>query len=287
MDVDDYYNIDVEKVIQFIKKETVYRNGVTINIKTGKKIKAIIPVHVFGNAADIEPLSEICSERNISIIEDATESLGTKYKKGRFAKKHCGTIGKVGCLSFNGNKIITTGGGGMLLTDDRVIAEKAKYLTTQAKDDPLKYIHNEIGYNFRLTNIQAALGVAQLEQLQGFIKKKKKIYTCYKKKIDTIPGLKIAKTPDYAENNHWMVAMRVDEARYGRGRESLMAHLLDNGIEVRPVWQLNHLQKPYRRFQYYKIEKASELIEKTLNLPSSVNITEAQLNTVIEQLTNG
>ena len=130
-------------------------------------------VHVWGNACNFEKLIKICKERNILIIEDAAESLGTTYTSGDFKGKHTGTIGTIGCISFNGNKIISTGGGGMIITDDHNIANEAKYLTTQAKDDPVKYIHNEVGYNFRLGNIQAAIGVAQLEKLPEFLKRKR------------------------------------------------------------------------------------------------------------------
>ena len=130
---------------------------------------------------------DICRKKNIALIEDAAESIGTFYKSGRYKDRHTGTVGKIGCLSFNGNKIITAGGGGMILTDNLAIARKAKYLTTQAKDDPVHYIHNDVGYNFRLTNIQAALGIAQLESLPKYLKKKKVIHEIYKNKIQTKP----------------------------------------------------------------------------------------------------
>ena len=284
MDADGFYNIDVEKTITFIQKETEFKKGFTYNKSTGKRIASIIPVHVFGNAADLEELVEICKERNISIVEDASESMGTRYIRGKFSGKHPGTIGKLGCLSFNGNKIITTGGGGMILTDDSEMAENAKYLTTQAKDDKVRYVHNEIGYNFRLTNIQAAMGVAQLEKLSKFLEIKKKNYLKYKKEISKIPGLHVADVPNYAENNYWMVSIQIDKDIYGKDGEQLMAKLSHNNIETRPVWQLNHLQKPYRNCQSYKIERAPELLAKTLNIPSSVNITEDQINAVIEVL---
>jgi len=281
MDADDFYNIDVEKTIAFIKEETEFKNGYSYNKKTGRRISAIIPVHIFGNAVNLEPLVEICKERNIKIIEDATESLGTKYTKGKFTGKHAGTVGEFGCLSFNGNKIMTTGGGGMILTNDQKLADKAQYLTTQAKDDEVRYIHNEIGYNFRLTNIQAALGVAQLEQLPEYIEIKKRNYRFYKKEIDKISGLHLAETPDYAENNYWMYALQIDKEIYGKDREELMKYLWDHKIQTRPVWYLNHLQKPYKNCQTYKIEKAVELLGKTLNIPCSVNLRYEDIKTVI------
>ncbi len=284
MDADDFYNIDEEKTIQFIEKETIFRNGFTYNKKTNRKISAIIPVHIFGNACNLEKLVPICKERNIKIIEDATESLGTKYTKGKFSGKHTGTIGDLGCLSFNGNKIITTGGGGMILTDNEDYAKKAKYLTTQAKDDEIRYVHNEIGYNYRLTNIQAAMGVAQLEQLPEYLNIKKNNYNLYKDEIDIIPGLHIVETPDYANNNHWMYPLKIDQNVYNKDREELMSFLSEKKIQTRHVWYLNHLQKPYKDCQKYKIENAIKLWEKTLNIPCSVNLNENEIKKVCEVL---
>jgi len=284
MDADDFYNIDVEKTIRFIEEETIFKDGFTYNRKTNRKISAIIPVHIFGNAVDMEKLVSICKERNIKIIEDATESLGTIYTKGKFVGKHTGTIGEFGCLSFNGNKIITTGGGGMILTENKEYFEKAKYLTTQAKDDTLRYIHNEIGYNYRLTNIQAALGVAQLEQLPEYLEIKRNNYWIYKDEIDKIKGLHLAETPEYADTNHWMYALQIDKSGYGKDREELMKYLLDHKIQTRPVWYLNHLQKPYKNCQTYKIEKAFELLEKTLNIPCSVNLSSEDVKRVLDLL---
>ncbi|MBP9096199.1 MAG: aminotransferase class I/II-fold pyridoxal phosphate-dependent enzyme, partial [Ignavibacteria bacterium] len=153
MDSDDFYNIDIEKTIEFIKNETTFKTGFTYNNKSGKRISAIIPVHIFGNAVMFDELIPLCKERNIAVIEDATESLGTIYTAGNYKGKFTGTIGDTGCFSFNGNKIITTGGGGMIVTNDAGKAEKAKYLTTQAKDDEVRYVHHEIGYNYRLPNV--------------------------------------------------------------------------------------------------------------------------------------
>ena len=284
MDADDFYNIDVKKTIQFIEEETIFNDGYTYNRKTNRKISAIIPVHIFGNAVDLEKLVPICKERNIKIIEDASESLGTVYSKGKFSGKHTGTIAELGCLSFNGNKIIATGGGGMIVTDNKEYAKRAKYLTTQSKDDEIRYIHNEIGYNFRLTNIQAALGVAQLEQLPGFVKIKARNFELYKEPINKIPGLHLSESPDYAINNHWMYPLQIDKDVYGKDREQLMAYLSENQIQTRPVWYLNHLQKPYKICQNYKIEKAIQLWEKTLNVPCSVNLKENEISRIINVL---
>ena len=284
MDADNYYNIDSEKIIEFIKNETVFKNGFTYNKKIDKKISAILPVHVWGNACWLDELVDLCKNRNIAVVEDACESLGTLYKEGKYKGKHTGTIGKLGCLSFNGNKIITTGGGGMILTDDKTLAEKAKYLTTQAKDDPIRYVHDEIGYNFRLTNIQAALGVAQLEQLPAILKRKKELFDYYRSAIEDIDGLSLSKVPNYADNNHWLNLLQIDSKEIGEDHETLMQRLEKNGIQTRPVWMLNHQQKPYKNCQNYKIEKANILVENSLCLPSSSNLTNENLKKIVSQL---
>ncbi len=284
MDCDEYYNIDVSKTIQFIENETRMEKGYTVHMATCKRITAIVPVHIFGNAANLEALLEICLERNIRIVEDATESIGTRYNTGTIAGRHCGTIGQVGCLSFNGNKMMTTGGGGMILTDDSDLATRAKYLTTQAKDDAVRYVHNEIGFNFRLTNIQAAMGLAQLEQLPGFLETKKRTYKQYQKGIQGIPGLQIAAVPNYANNNHWMVALQIENNIYGKDREALMAFLAEKQIQTRPVWYLNHLQKPYLDCPSVRIVNALALFDITLNIPCSTNIVDHEIEIVLKCL---
>jgi aminotransferase in exopolysaccharide biosynthesis len=284
MDADDYYNIDVNKTVRFLEEETEYKNGYTWNKKTRKRISAFIPVHVFGNVVWLDEIIQLCEEHNIKVVEDAAESMGTRYINGKYSGKHTGTIGNLGCLSFNGNKIITTGGGGMILTDDVNLAEKARYLTTQAKDDRFRYIHDEIGYNFRLTNIQAAMGVAQLEQLPGFMERKREIFREYQTALQDIKGLTLANIPDYADNNHWMNLIRIDSPLYGEDREMLMQRLEKNGIQTRPVWTLNHLQKPYKNCISYEIDNAYKLVNDSLCLPSSLNLTEDEITKIITNL---
>lgn len=283
MDADDYYNIDSLKTIDFIKNETEFREGFTYNKKSGKKISAIIPVHVFGNAVWLDELVPLCQERNIKIIEDSTESLGTRYIKGDFTGKHTGTIGDFGTVSFNGNKIITTGGGGMILTNNEEYAKKAKYLTTQAKDDEIRYIHNEVGYNYRMTNVLAAIGVAQLERLDEYLVTKRNNFLKYQKGIENVKGLLLADVPSYADNNYWMYALQIGNP-YPLNREGLMNKLGEYKIQTRPIWHPNHLQKPFIQYQNYKIDNTLKLVEKTLNIPSSVNITDNEVQFVIEKL---
>ena len=284
MDCDEYCNIDSSKTIDFIKNETVFKNGFSYNKATNARISAIIPVHVWGNAAQLDDLIPLCEERNISIVEDASESLGTIYKDGKFSKKHTGTIGKIGCISFNGNKIITTGGGGMILTNNSNLAEKAKYLTTQAKDDAINYVHEEIGYNFRLTNIQAAIGVAQLEQLELFLKRKKEINQFYMKKVDTISGLSISRSPNYSFNNNWLNILNIDPNLYEYTKYQLIDYLGTKGIETRPIWKLNHLQTPFKNFQNFFIDNAPSLVKRSLCLPSSVNLKNSDLERILKDL---
>jgi perosamine synthetase len=280
MDCDEYYNMDVMKTLEFLERETDISKHGTYNKMTGKRIAAVVPVHVFGNAARMDELVDLCRPRGIRVVEDAAESLGTRYLDGR----HTGTIGDVGCFSFNGNKIITTGGGGMIVTDNPEHAARIRYLTTQAKDDEVRYIHGDIGYNFRLTNIQAALGVAQLERLPEYLEMKERHFNQYRESIAGIKGLKLADPPGYARNNLWMYPLQIDHPPYRHDREGLMAYLSEQGIQTRPVWHLNHLQEPYRHCRSYSIERAPKLLEKTLNLPCSVGLTHDEVDHVVSVL---
>ena len=284
MDSDPYYNIDIEKTLHFIETETVYREGQTFNKKTGRRIAAIIPVHVFGNPVDLQPLIERCQERSIFVIEDASESLGASYTSGSLKERMTGTIAPIGVYSFNGNKIISSGGGGMLVTQDTKLAEKAKYLTTQAKDDAVRYVHHEIGYNYRLTNVQAALGVAQLEQLPEYIRRKTVIYQSYTAQLNRIEGLQIAETPPYGQSNYWLMCLQIEPGKYGMDREAVMAMLKEHKIQSRPVWYPNHLQRPYAACQTYCIQRAVDLCDHTLNIPGSVNLTKEDMQRVVEVL---
>jgi aminotransferase in exopolysaccharide biosynthesis len=283
MDCDDYYNIDVEKVDDFLKRQTFKKKGGTYNRESGRRIAAIVPVHVFGNAARVKEIVNICSDYGISVVEDASEALGTFYLDGIYLGSHVGIIGDIGCFSFNGNKMITTGSGGMIVTNKQKLADAAHYLTTQAKDDELRYIHNDIGYNYRLSNIQSALGVAQMEKLSEFIRIKQDNFAYYSENINPIEGLTLTHGPEYASNNHWLYALQINR-RYKWNRDGLMDHLAQCGIQTRPVWQLNHLQRPYRHCQHFHIERAFALHANTLNIPSSINLTKDDIDFVVNRL---
>ncbi|MEK7153696.1 MAG: DegT/DnrJ/EryC1/StrS family aminotransferase, partial [Patescibacteria group bacterium] len=188
------------------------------------------------------------------------------------ARRYAGTIGDFGCLSFNGNKLITTGGGGMILTRQEALADKARYLTTQAKDDTERFIHNSIGYNYRMTNIQAAIGCAQMEKIGEFLNAKRENFEIYRECLAGVQGLTFIEEPPYACSNYWYYTLLVDEKKCGLNAEDLRKKLASREVETRPIWELNHRQKPYRHYQAYKIEKAVFYHRNCLNLPCSVGL---------------
>lgn len=276
MDCDEYYNIDTKKVMKFLKNETFVKNKKTFNKKTKKIISSIIVTHVWGNAVDLQKLLKECKLRNIKLIEDASESLGTFYKN---KKIHTGTLGDVGVLSFNANKIITSGGGGMLLTQKKEISDRAHYLSTQAKNDSFNFVHNEVGYNYRMINIAAALGLSQFESLKYFLKRKKVIRQIYLKKIAKIKNFELNMIPDYAHNNCWMNLIQTS-GDY-KIQKRILKKFIKNKIHVRPVWKLNHTQKAFKNFQSYNIKKAYELFKNSICLPSSPFLTSNELNRIV------
>lgn len=283
MDCDDSLTMDVDKLKDFCEMECSFLDGKLINNSTKKHIKALIVVHVFGNMADMEGIIEVANKYNLKVIEDATEAIGTYYLEGKYKGKHAGTIGDIGVYSFNGNKIMTTGGGGMIVSNNQVLLERAKHLTTQAKSDELYYTHDEIGYNYRMTNLQAALGIAQLEQLEEFIKVKKDNYEFYKNEIQEIPGLRILDFKDSIRPNYWFYALYVEQG-YALNRDQIIEYLASKKIQARPIWGLISDQKPYEGSQTYKIDKAKQYLDKVVNIPCSSNLSKEDAGYVIECL---
>lgn len=285
MDCDDSLCMDPEKLKLFCEEECYFSHGKLINKLTNKHIKGLIVVHIFGNMADMESIIDIAKKYNLNVIEDATEAIGTYYVEGKYKGKYAGTIGDIGIYSFNGNKIITTGGGGMIVSDNEELLKKAKHLTTQAKSDEIYYTHDEIGYNYRMTNLQAALGLAQLEKLEQFIEVKKRNYDYYSQEINKIHGLEILKFRRGIRPNYWFYALSLDSS-YALNRDGLMKFLLSKGIQTRPIWGLINEQKPYINNQYYEIEKAKYYLEKILNMPCSSNLEKQDVIYVINCLKN-
>lgn len=283
MDCDHSLTMDVVKLSEFCENECTFVEGKLINILSNKHIKAIVVVHVFGNLANMERIMEIAAKYNLKVIEDATEAIGSYYNEGLYLGKHAGTIGDVGVYSFNGNKIITTGGGGMIISNNESYLKRAKHLTTQAKSDELYYTHDEIGYNYRMTNLQAALGLAQLEQLDSFIKTKKINYEIYKNEISLIKGLSILDFDNTINPNYWFYSLYIDED-YPLNRDQLIQYFAAQDIQVRPIWGLISDQKPYLENQTYRIEIAKNYLEHVINIPCSSNLTEEDVRIVIECL---
>ena len=284
MDCDDSLSMNMEKLEEFCENECAMTEDGLVNKRTNKVIKAVVVVHVFGNIADMEKLMNVAEKYQIKVIEDATEALGTYYIDGKYKGKYAGTIGDFGVYSFNGNKIITTGGGGMLVAKDNQLAEKARYLSTQAKDDQIQYIHNDIGFNYRMTNLQAALGVAQLEQLECFIQIKKKNYELYKGEIEKIDGLSLLSFKDDIRPNYWFYSLIIDKEKFGYDRTSLLEKLAEDKIQTRPIWGLIHEQTPYKNNQAYMIKNAYNYYLRVLNLPCSSNLKEADVNRINKTL---
>lgn len=280
MDCDDYMNIDPEKIDEFCRKECKTASNGLVNKRTGRPVKAIVPVHIFGNPCDMDRIMPIARKYRLKVIEDAAESIGASYTKGTHSGRFTGTIGDLGVYSFNGNKIITSGGGGMVVSNNIALAEKARYLANQAKDDPVRYMHEEVGYNFRLTNMQAALGLAQLERLEGLIKAKKRNYALYKRMLEGTAGVEILGTPEGTSPNYWFYSLIVEKKGFGMDRDAVMKHLQVKGIQTRPVWYLNHLQRPYRGNRAYRIEKAPRFWRTVLNLPCNANLKREQIKYV-------
>lgn len=280
IDCDDSLTIDPLKFKEFCEKKCSFKNGYLINNTSGKVIKAIVVVHIFGNNADMEKIMELSKMYNLKVIEDATEALGSYYINGKYKGKHAGTIGDFGAYSFNGNKIITTGGGGMLVSNIEDGCDHAKYLSTQAKDDELNYIHNEIGYNYRMTNLQAALGVAQLEKLEEFIRTKSENYELYRELLHTNTKVRILDFNKNIRSNKWFYSLFINEGNI----TEIIEKLQDYKIQARPIWGLIHEQKPYENNIAFNIEKAKYYSEHIINIPCSTNLTREDVRQVVSAI---
>ena len=244
--------------------------------------KAVVAVHLYGNPAKLDEIIAICHEHNVPLIEDAAEALGSTYNGQK-----CGTFGEFGGLSFNGNKIITTSGGGMLLCQTEEEAKHALKLATQARENAPWYQHEEIGYNYRMTNVQACLGLAQLERLEGFVETKKARYDQYKAALDGVHGLRILpfkEESDGVRSNHWFYSLYLKDS--GLDRDTVIAKLQEQGIQTRPVWALINEQADYPKNEAYALEKAQDYRKYIVNLPCSTNLTEQDCERVIAAVKN-
>jgi len=278
----DYWQMDPVRVVEFLEKGCRWSNGALYNQRTGRRVTAIVPVHVLGHPVDLDPILTVAQKFGLKVIEDATEGLGATYR-GR----PLGSIGDIGCLSFNGNKIITTGGGGMLVTSNEEWARKAKYLTTQAKDDPIEYIHKEIGYNYRLTNIQAAIGCAQMEQLDAYVAAKREIANRYSSALGDVSGIVPMRQASWAKSTFWMYTVLIKEEKFGINSRQLLQALAAQKIQCRPLWQPIHQSPAHALSRAGELPVSEQLSKEALSLPCSVGLSKDAQQKVINQLRQG
>ncbi len=275
MDVDpETWQMDLDLLEEFLENETDQKNGELFYIKDGRTVRCIMPVHVLGNMCDMDRLMLLASKYNLPVVEDATESLGSYYK-GR----HTGGFGLMGCFSFNGNKIITTGGGGVIVTDDEELAKKAKHLTTQAKSDPFEYIHDEVGYNYRLVNVLAAMGVGQMELLPSFIGRKKEVNDFYRHGLSGIGDITFQEIKPEVNCNMWLFTFRTEK------QKEVLKVLNDSQMQSRPFWvPMNQLRMFKEDVYYAKNDRSDYIYRRCLSIPCSTNITDEELAGVVEKI---
>ena len=280
IDCDDSFCMDPDKLRRFCETECDWDGKQLMYHKA--VVKAVVVVHVFGNMADMEAIMDIAEHYGLKVIEDATEALGTRYTEGRFAGKYAGTIGDFGAFSFNGNKIITTGGGGAVTAREPKTVDHIRFLSTQAKTDPHFYVHDEIGYNYRMTNLQAALGVAQMEELPEFIRRKQRNYDLY---YDLFDGFTMGKLMPFrkgTDSNRWFYSLCIDRSKVRASMRDIIIGLQERNIETRTIWGLINEQKPYSQEITYQLEKAPYFADRILNLPCSTQITAEEIYYVAE-----
>jgi perosamine synthetase len=276
VDIDpDTWQMDISLLQAFLSEACHQNNdGKTIHTATGKKVAAILPVHVLGNIADIDALCTLATIHQLPVVEDATEALGSTYN-GR----HAGNFGKMGCFSFNGNKIITTGGGGMIVTDNPELASRAKHLTTQAKTDPFEYIHDEVGYNYRMVNVLAAMGVAQMEKLPAFIDRKKEINEYYRRHLGNLGDIRFQQIQPGADINFWLFTFRTAQSR------SLIKRLNLAGIQSRPFWKPMNQLPMFVTDIYLTRNNYSDIIyRECISIPCSTFLTNNELEQIVNQI---
>src|SRR5690554_7412468 len=276
IDVDaDNWQMDLDLLEKYLQENTELKtsNSGTFSFdkSTGKRVRAIMPVHVLGNIGDMKRMLEIAEKYHLAIIEDSTEALGSSYDG-----KHAGTFGKIGIFSFNGNKIISTGGGGVIVTDDEEIAKQAKHLTTQAKVSAMDYIHDEIGYNYRLVNVLAAIGVAQMETFEETLQAKKAMDAYYRKHLSGVGDIVFQEIPQSTDPNCWLFTFQTARMR------ELLTYLNENGVQSRPFWMpMNQLSMFKNDIYITKTDVSASVYNNSISIPSSAGITREQMETVV------
>ena len=275
------WGLDPQDLVQFLESECYSKDdGSIIERLTGLKIKAVIAVHLYGHPVDMDPILETAKHFGIGVVEDASESLGSKYKEA-----FTGAMGQIGCMSFNGNKTMTSGGGGMIMSCDHNIIERGRLLTNQAKDAGDEFYHSEIGYNYRLSNLHAALGLAQFEQLETFIKARRRHNDQYAEALSEVPGITLLREQPWAHSNCWLTTVLLDPSVVMIPVAKLVTRMRESGIETRRPFVPNHLLPPYRKDRTFgDLRVAKKLYKWGLNLPSSAWMTEDQIERVANTL---
>lgn len=256
--------IDALRLEAYLREIADIQGGMCVNKNTGRKIKVLIVMHTFGHPSDLEALAALCDRYRLTLIEDAAEAIGSRYKN-----KHVGNWGKFSVLSFNGNKTITTGGGGAILTNDESLGVRAKHIATTAKlPHPWAFNHDEIGYNYRMPNINAAMGVAQMEKLPTYLERKRALAMRYKSAFAKVPGIKFVEEPAFAESNYWLNAILLDR-EFKRDLDGVLKYLTEHGIKARPAWTLMHKLAMYRDCPRMDVPVAEDIESRLINIPSS------------------
>lgn len=277
-----YWQMDPEQVADFLERGCERRAGELVNRATGRRVRALLPVHILGHPAPIERLANLAGEHGLPLVEDAAEGFGARCATEAGELVSVGRFGALGCLSFNGNKLITTGGGGMIVTDDAELARRARYLTTQAKDDPVGYVHNEVGFNYRLGNVQAALGCAQLEHVDEYLAAKRRIAAAYRTALEGVEGLTPMPEAPWAEAAFWLYTVLVDSSRARADRDAVLAALAERGIQSRPLWQPLHRSRAHADAYAWRCEEADRFGAQGLSLPCSVGLTDDDQQRVVD-----
>jgi perosamine synthetase len=274
-----HWQLDISKVALFLENECEQQNGEYRNRRTGRRVKAILPVHILGHPVDMRRLLELTEKTGLRVIEDATESLGALCH-GR----PVGSLADLGCFSFNGNKLLTTGGGGMIVTNNEAYAKAAKHLTTQAKCSSTEFIHDQVGYNYRLTNVQAAIGCAQMERISFHLERKKQIANRYRQAFANHPKIRLFENAAWAESCEWLFSLRFQDLPENLNVKLLQQELHTRGIGTRPLWQPMHLSPAHADLGRFDCPVADGLYASALSLPCSVGLTEGQQDNVVENL---
>ena len=279
IDVDiNNWQMDLGLLEQYLEQNTEFKTTKSgtfcFDTSTNKRVRAIMPVHVLGNMGDMDRFLSISKKYHLDIIEDSTEALGSLFKG-----KHAGTFGTIGVFSFNGNKIISTGGGGVIVTDNEALAKKARHLTTQAKTSAIDYIHDQIGYNYRMVNVLAAIGVAQMETFNATLQSKKDMDYFYRKHLNNVGDITFQEIPQGTNPNGWLFTFRTSKMR------QLLAYLNNNGVQARPFWMPMNQLKMFKNEMYVtNTDVSASVYDTSISIPSSAGITQKQLQIVVETI---